>query len=292
MTAKLFARARALALSALCPPAGWTLRIVLFAAALFVVYFQFFFGPVWATLLVLAAAGYAAAVVCLLVSRVIGGEADLPGHGRIVRLLRRADLRCALGFTTRAAVNLLYTLFCLLAGAVGHMRAFAAPAAYSAALFLVSAAVAHLQRRGFRAASGSPVLGRLGCRIVSLLLVPLAASFAAVTAGTILDGRAARWPAFVLAFQILFTAARLALCGADAFRARGESAALPHLIRDVNLTAALVALYTTAAELLGRFIPDEGLYLALTVTAGALILTAVSAVAVRSVRRAFRPDAA
>ena len=154
-------------------------------------------------------------------------------------------------------------------------------------LVLICLIIGHTMRRDILRPDRKERRDRRVIRMVSMLLPVLAIAFIVMTAETILDSRSSVWPAFILTFQILFTAFRLFLYGIDSIRTIGSGNTLIHIISDVNLTVVLVALHTTIAALLGRFCTDDGMSLILTVLSASLILCAILRVAILAFRRAW-----
>lgn len=271
----------------LYPPLRVIIILAVSASLLFILYFEFLYGPVPATLFVLAYLAYAGTVVFLGL-RSYARLAENPENDSLpARLLRRDDLRGSLSSWGRAAFNLLYALFCLLAKRIGNTHSFDAPGLYSLVIVVISLLIGSAKRRNALRPESSERRDRRFMRLISVLLLLLALVFAAITAGAIIDSKDTVWLTFVLTFQVLFTGLRLILYGTDAIRSIGTGNTLAHMISDVNLSIVLVALYTTVNALLGRFCSDRGTFLVLSVIAGSLILCAVLYVAVCAFRRAW-----
>ena len=271
------------------PPFRVKAGIVVAASLLFILYFQFLYGPVWATFFVLAFVAYAAAIVFFSLGdyekRILGNPEN---NSFAAHLLRREDLRESLGFWARAAINFLYALFCLLARSVGGTHTFDAPLLYSLVLIVIWLILGEAKKRNTRHPDTAERRDRFVVRMISVLLLLLALAFAAITAGVILDGRTSVWPAFILTFQILFTGMRLFLYGMDSIRNIGTGNTLLHMISDVNLTVVLVAVYTAVSAFLGRFCPEKGLFLVLSVLSGSLVLSAILHIALRALKRGWK----
>ena len=270
------------------PPFRIRIGLAVSASLLFILYFQFFYGPVWATFFVLSFVSYAGAVVFFGL-QTLEKRADNPDDRSFsARILRREDLRHSLGFWLRAVISLFYAVFCLLAGRIGHTHSFDAPCLYSMVLVLICLIIGNTKRKDALHPETTERRDRNVIRAISVLLPLLAIAFAAMSAETILNRRSVVLPAFVLTFQILFTAIRFFLYGVDSIRSIGTGNTLLHMIADVNLTIVLVALYTTIVALLSRFCPDDGTALILSVLSGALILCAILRIAVIAIHRAWR----
>lgn len=93
------------------PPFRVKIGIVSTASLLFIAYFQFFYGPIWATSLVLMFVAYAGTVVFLGLQRLEKRAEDPEDQSLSARILRRDDLRDSIGFWIRAAFSFFMLYF-------------------------------------------------------------------------------------------------------------------------------------------------------------------------------------
>ena len=244
--------------------------LCLLSALLFVLYFQFFFGPPLLTLAVLAVCAYAGLTAYNAARDAMARTKDEPS--RVAGFPTRHTLQDSWVFLLCAAVSLLSNLFFLLMARLNRSTWFGVFALYNLVLFAVNLFIGREMRR-LAAACDAPAREKKDARIVGVLLLSLALVFTGISVETILRNQSKAWPSFVLAFQILFACFRLALYGHSAYRCRNDTGTLTRAVKNVNLSCALCALYTALATFLARFCGDEILRLALNLAAVAVILT-------------------
>ncbi len=242
--------------------------LCLAAAALFIVYFQFFFGPLSRTLAVLGFCAYAGLAAYNTARDTLQrrrAEAA-PGTG----FLARHGLQDSWIFWVFALISLLSNLFFLLMARLHHSTWFGVFALYNLVLFAINLFIGREMRLP-GTGSGAPAREKKDARVVGILLIILSLVFTGITMETILRNQSKDWPAFVLAFQILFVAFRLGLYSHSAWRFRGDAGMLRRAVRTVNLSSALCALYTTQATFLARFCGSELLRLVLNLITAAVV---------------------
>ena len=251
--------------------------LCLAAAALFILYFQFFFGPLSRTLAVLGFCGYAGLAAYNTARDTLERReaAAAPGSG----FLARHGLQDSWIFWVFALISLLSNLFFLLMARLHHSTWFGVFALYNLVLFAINLFIGREMRRP-GTDSGAPAREKKDARVVGILLIILSLVFTGITMETILRNQSKDWPAFVLAFQILFVLFRLVLYGHSAWRFRGDAGMLRRAVRTVNLSSALCALYTTQATFLARFCGSELLRLILNLVTAAVVFALLLRMAV------------
>lgn len=242
--------------------------LCLIAAALFIVYFQFFFGPVVRTIAVLGFCAYAGLTAYNTARDTLQRRKaeTAPETG----FLARHGLQDSWIFLVFALISLLSNLFFLLMARLHHSTWFGVFALYNLVLFAINLFVGREMRR-LKARSDAPACEKKDARIVGILLIVLSLVFTGITMETILRNQSKAWPAFVLAFQILFVLFRLALYSHSAWRSRDDAGMLRRAVRTVNLSSTLCALYTTQATFLARFCGSELLRLVLNLVTAAAV---------------------
>ena len=274
------------------PPARALARIVCFAVLLFILYFQFFYGPFWATCFVLGVTAYSATALWLFFAGKLAEITDNPAaHPRLAALASRADLRNAAVFWASAALHLAHCLIYLFMAKLERSSWFAVLALYSVILFAIHVCCAGEMQRAVHSPESAQKRERYMTRILSVLLLLISLAFVGISIETVFRNEAKRWPAFVLAFQILFTLIRLLLYGLDAFRSRHSGNTILRMTKDVNLVVVLVAVYTTQTAFLARFSSDMLLRLSLNIMSSLILFIFIMRITVGAVLRAFGSEA-
>ena len=238
----------------LYPPLRAVLLLIAASFVFSVAYFQFLYGPLSATLLVLALDAYTGLVVYLGLQAFSRRKIeDIRRRPAVAALLRHADLCTGIGIWSGTALSLLYTLFCAASAWVEQSSWHIILALYNLLLFFMNLSCAALLNNPEKA----PAREGRTLRTVSFLLLLLGLLFTGISVETILRNETRHWPAFFLIFQVFFTAVRLILYAVDVFRLRRDGNTLRHLMKDVNLSVALVALYTTEVTFAARFCAGE-----------------------------------
>ena len=180
-------------------------------------------------------------------------------------------------------ISLAFTLFCIVSGLFENTIWFMTLGIYNFVLALIRLLAArsiwhqihstHSERKPARqSAHISKAVG------IALLSVNLA--FIGITAETIIRNHALHYHPFILFILVLFSVIRFIDYSVSSIRGRKEGATLNHAIRGINMTVALVSLYTTQTAVLDTYFPDELLRLILNLTASSLIFFGLLRIAV------------
>ena len=176
------------------------------------------------------------------------------------------------------SIGLVFTLFCIISGLFENTRWFMTLGTYNFVLALIKLFTALEMQRLIRKPLDAESLTIREARIccisgIALLTVNLA--FIGITAETIIRNHAMHYHPFILFFLILFSIIRFIVLFISAIRNRKDRASLNHALRVINLTEALVSVYTTQTAVLDSYMSSEVLRLVLNLTASSLIFYAI-----------------
>ena len=272
------------------PPLKVGIGIVLSAVLLFIIYFQFFFGPIGMTLFVLAFVAYAALIVYEAFQELKKRSAGMePRYPKLAAMARRADIRKSAMRYGSALMCFLFVLFCLISGITQKSSWYLVLAFYNQVLLIANFIAARELQRSVLHPLPAVEQQRHEARIASIistLLIIVSLIFSGIAMESILRNRVTHYPNFVLAFQVLFTALRLAIVALDAFRFRREGSTIEHVVREINLCVALCAVYTTQATFLARFCPDEWMRLLCNLITSFIVFYSILRISAQSAVRA------
>lgn len=201
-------------------------------------------------------------------------DAYLEAHPKLEEIITTPEKLTDASLYLAFGISLAFTLFCIISGLFGNTRWFMTLGIYNFVLAIVRLFTAlEMQRLIQRPLEPHPLALREAriCLASGIALLSVNLAFIGIIAETIIRNHSMHYHPFILFFLILFSLIRFIVLFIGAIRNRRDKATLNHALRVVNLTVALVSVYTTQTAVLETYLSSEITRLILNLIASSLI---------------------
>ena len=196
----------------------------------------------------------------------------------IDRCFADAAYRMRLFLCFGTAVNALYALFKLITGVRFHSAWFISIAVYYFALCAIRFAVIGNDVLHVRRQRQSEIRQWKSCRIVGALLLMLGLALSGVTVQVVRDDRSYTYPETIIFAVALYAFYRIIAAAVRLLRRSSEESATAFAVKLIDITVAVVAMFTLQVAMLSAFgegtVPAKAMNIATGTAAMAFVLGA------------------
>ena len=220
----------------------------------------------------------------------------IENHPRLAQILSTPELREDASLYLASGISFAFTIFCIISGIFSNARWFMTLGIYNFVLALIRIIPAADMRRQIK--NPRPEEQRIRheswlCMIIGISLLSINLIFIGITAETIIRNNALHYHPVILFILVPFSFIRFIVLSIGTIRKRKEGATLNHSLRIINMTVALVSLYTTQTAVLDTYMSNELLRLAVNLISSSLIFFVLFRIAVNLIlaaRNELKPE--